>query len=129
MLAVDFVGLLFTVCLVGARYPHCALGAAAVHDAGRILMALFWHGRIENVVAAGAFGSLAASGLPAGGAALFVALGGPLANYFVSAGLGGAEWEKTARLLHPAAAVKHPFAVVNLRLALLSTIVTIWQFI
>lgn len=129
MLAVDFVGLLLTVCLVGLRYPHYALGAAAIHDAGRLLLALFSNGRIEAVIAAGAFGSTAVGGLPAGIVPLAVAMGGPLANYLVSAGLGGWEREPTAHLFHPAAAVRNPFAMVNMRLALLSTIVTLWQFI
>ena len=129
MLAVDFVGLLLTVCLVGLRYPHYALGAAAIHDAGRLLLALLSNGRIESVIAAGAFGHATVGGLQAGFAPLAVALGGPLANYLVSAGLGGFEREPTAHLLHPAAAVRKPFAVVNMRLALLSTVVTLWQFI
>jgi hypothetical protein len=129
MLTVDFIGLLITVCLVGLRYPHHVLGAAVIHDLGRILMALFMQGRIETIIAAGAFGATAVSGVKAGGPAILVAFGGPLANYLVGANFGGAVWEKNSRLLHPGAVLKQPFAVINLRLALLSTLVTIWQLI
>jgi hypothetical protein len=129
MLTVDYVGLLVTIGLIGLRYPHCVLGAAVVHDLGRIFTAFFLQSRIESIVAAGAFGATAVSGTKSGGAALMVALGGPLANYLVSANLGGAVWERNSRLFHPGAVLKKPFAVVNLRLALLSTLVTIWQLI
>jgi hypothetical protein len=129
MLTVDFIGLFITVCFIGLRYPHCVLGAAFVHDLGAIIAALFFQGRIDAIVAAGAFGTAAVSGVKAGAPAILVAFGGPLANYLVGASLGGAAWEKTAHLLHPGAALKQPFAVVNLRLAALSALVTIWQLI
>jgi hypothetical protein len=127
MLTVDYVGLLVTIGIVGLRYPHCVLGAAVVHDCGRILTALFLQSRIDSIIAAGAFGATAVSGANAGGTALMVTLGGPLANYLVCANFGGAVWEGNSRLFHPGAPLKRPFAVVNLRLALLSTLVTIWQ--
>lgn len=129
MLTIDYIGLLITIGLIGLRYPHHVLGAAAIHDLGRILMALFLQGRIETIIAAGAFGAAAVSGVKAGVPPVVVAFGGPLANYLVSANLGGAAGEKNAHLLHPGAALKRPFAVINLRLALLSSLVTIWQLI
>ncbi len=129
MLAVDLVGLILTVCLTGLRYPHCVLGAAIIHDLGSILTALFFQGRVDAVIAAGAFGTTAVSGVKAGAPAVAVALGGPLANYLVGASLGGAAWEKTSCLLNPGAALKHPFAVVNLRLAILSAAAALWQLI
>jgi hypothetical protein len=129
MLTVDFIGLLITVCLIGLRYPQYVLGAALVHDLGTIIVALFFQGRIDAIVAAGVFGTAAVSGVKAGAPAVLVAFGGPLANYIVSVGLGGAAWEKTSCLFHPGAALKQPFAVVNLRLAAISALVTIWQLI
>jgi hypothetical protein len=129
MLTVDFAGLLLTIGIIGLRYPHYVLGAALIHDLGRLLMALLFQGRIETIIAAGAFGTAAVSGVKAAGGAFLIALGGPLANYLVGANLGGAAWEKTSCLLHPGAALKRPFAVINLRLALLSALVTIWQHI
>lgn len=129
MLSVDLIGLLLTACLTGLRYPHCVLGAAVIHDLGSVLTAIFFQGRVEAVIAAGAFGTTAVSGVKTGVPAVAVALGGPLANYLVGASLGGAAWEKTSRLLHPGAALKHPFAVVNLRLALVSALAALWQLI
>lgn len=129
MLSIDIIGLIFTVALIGVRYPVHALAAALCHDLGRILMILFLHGRIEAVIAAGAFGTAAASDIPGGVQTLLVVFSGPLANYILSAGAGGVELEKPGRLLQSAAALKHPFAVVNLRLALLSVVVNLWKYL
>lgn len=126
MLAVDIIGLIFTICLTGPRYPHYVLCAAVIHDLGRVLMALFLHGQIESVVAAGAFGTTVAGNIKAGMPALLLVFSGSLANYIVSATTGGVEEERSAKLLNPAASVRHPFAVVNLRLALLSFLVNSW---
>lgn len=129
MLTVDYIGLLITVCIVGLRYPHCVLGAAVIHDLGRVLMAIILQGRIETIIAAGAFGSAAVGSIKAGWPAVLMAFSGPLANYLVSANLGGAVWENTSRLLNPGAVLNRPFAVINLRLAILSAVVTILQLI
>lgn len=128
MLSVDLIGMLFTVCLVGPRYPLHVLAAAVIQDAGRILVILFFHGRIETVIAAGAFGTAVAGGLK-GYSALVAAFAGPLVSYLVSAGAGGVEWEKTADLISPAARLRYPFAVVNFRLAIIAALVSVWQLI
>lgn len=129
MLTVDYIGLLITVCLVGLRYPHYVVGAAVIHELGRILAAVFLQGRIDTIIAAGAFGAAAVSGIKAGVPSVAVAFGGPLANYLIGVNCGGAGGEKNAQLLNPGAALKRPFAVINLRLALLSSFFTIWQLI
>ncbi|MDT8901102.1 hypothetical protein [Anaeroselena agilis] len=129
MLSVDFAGLILTVCLTGLRYPLCVLGAAVIHDLGAVLTALVFQGRVDSVIAAGAFGTASVSGVKAGVPAVMVALGGSLVNYLVGASFAGAAWEKNSRLLNPGAVLKQPFAVINLRLAVLSAIVALWQFI
>ncbi|MBP2653523.1 MAG: hypothetical protein H6Q73_1092 [Firmicutes bacterium] len=126
MLAVDIVGLVFTICLVGARYPHYVLIAATIHEIGRIMMTLFLHDNIGTVIAAGAFGTTVASNLKSNWHGILITFSGPLANYIVSATIGGIELETTRRLLNPLGPVRHPFAVVNLRLALLSVFVSTW---
>ncbi|HMM21305.1 MAG TPA: hypothetical protein PKA10_11235 [Selenomonadales bacterium] len=129
MLTVDFIGLLFTVFLAGVRYPVHVIAAAAIHEAGRVAMALFLHGHIDSVLAAGAFGSTVASNIKAGGGpALLLALSGPLTSLIISAGTGGIAREKATDLLNPLAPAHCPFAVVNLRLACLSALYTIWNF-
>ncbi|MBP2649793.1 MAG: hypothetical protein H6Q74_618 [Firmicutes bacterium] len=128
MLSIDVIGLVFTMVLVGARYPHYVLVAALIHDLGRIMMVLFLHGNVETVVAAGAFGTAVASNIKSNWQALLITFSGPLANYIVSATVGGTEYEKTARLLNPLVSVSHPFAVVNLRLAVVSILVSSWLF-
>jgi hypothetical protein len=128
MLSVDFIGLLFTIGLVGPRYPLHVLAAAVIHDLGRILVILFFHGRIEAVVAAGAFGTAVTSGLK-GYPAVAAAFGGPFISYLVSSGAGGVAWERTASLVSPAARLRQPFAVVNFRLAVLSALAGLWQLL
>jgi hypothetical protein len=129
MITIDYIGLVITVCLVGLRYPQYVLGACILHDLGRVLMALFLHGHIDSIVTAGAFGSTAASNIRAGVPALLVTFSGPLTNYIFSATAGGIDYLKTRHILNPWGAVKHPFAVVNLRLAVLSLLVNLWQLI
>lgn len=126
MLSVDLIGLLFTVGLVGPRYPLHGLAAALIHDLGRVLVILFFHGRIEAIVAAGAFGGAVTSGLK-GYPAIAALFGGSLISYLVSCGAGGVAWEKTVNLVSPVAPVRQPFAVVNFRLAVLSALAGLWH--
>lgn len=127
MIAIDFIGLVMTICLAGLRYPHYVLAAAAIHDVGRILMVFFLKGHIELIIAAGVFGTANVSGLSSSLKAALVILGGPLACYLVSAIVGGVEREKTARLLNPTAILHSPFAIITMRVAILSFLVNIWQ--
>ena len=129
MLAIDFIGLAVTVCLVGLRYPHYVVVAALIHDFGRVIMTLFFHGEIESLVAAGAFSTTTVSNLGSDLKLALVIFSGPLANYIVSATVGGVEFERTAALVSPFAVLTHPFAVINLRLAIISCLVNIWQFV
>jgi hypothetical protein len=78
-------------------------------------------------VAAGVFGSTSAAGLKSGTQILMVALSGALANYVVSSVSGGAAYEKTANILNPLAPARNPFAVINLRMAVLAVVVSLWQ--
>ena len=127
MLAIDFIGLAMTICLVGLRYPHYVLAAAAIHDVGRVITALFLSGHIQSVVAAGAFGAASVTelGSPLKGA--LVVLGGPLACYLASATAGGIEHERTARLINPCAVLDSPFVIITLRLAIISFLANICQ--
>jgi hypothetical protein len=129
MLTLDIVGLVVTVCLIGLRYPLHVLGASLINGLGQVLMILFLHGHIESVVAAGAFGSTVVSGVKSGAPALLVIFAGSLSNYIVSSAAGGIEYEKTRHILNPLSPAKFPFAVVNLRLALLTFLLQLWQVI
>lgn len=129
MVAIDFIGLMMTMCLAGLRYPHYVLAAAAIHDLGRVMMVFFLKGHIELVIAAGVFGTANVTGLSSSFKAALVILGGPFACYLVSAIAGGVEREKTARLLNPTAILQSPFAVITLRVAILSFLVNIWQLL
>lgn len=126
MLTIDILGLSISVFLVGIRYPHYVMSAALVHDAGMILMTLFFNGQLETVVTAGAFSSVAAGSLD-GIRTAVIAFSGPLVNYALSALIGGSEFEKTASLLNSFAKLRHPAATINLRLAIVSFIVTLWH--
>lgn len=129
MLTLDMLGLAVTVCLIGLRYPLQVLGASLINSLGPILMTLFLHGHIVTLVAAGAFGSTVASGVRSGAPALLVVFSGPLSNYIVSAAAGGIEYEKTRHILNPLSPAKNPFAVVNLRLAIVTFFINLWQVI
>ncbi|CUH94061.1 putative membrane protein [Propionispora sp. 2/2-37] len=129
MIVVDFIGLVFTLCLVGLRYPHYALVAMFIHETGRILMAVFLHQKIDLVVAAGAFGKTVVGETAGSVVMACIALGGPLANYIISVVAGGIEYEKTTNLLNPAARLKCPVSVINLRLAVISFFLSLIQFI
>jgi len=129
MLMVDIVGIIVTVCLVGLRYPLYVLCAMVINDLGRVLTTLFLHGKIQSIIAAGAFGSTTSAGIHSGAMTVFVIFSGAIANYIVSATAGGVAYEKTANILNPLSPVKHPFAIVNLRLALLTFLINMWHFI
>jgi len=129
MLTFDIVGLVVTVCLIGLRYPLYVLMASMINGLGQVVMILFLHGHIESVVAAGAFGSTVVSGVKSGGPTMLIIFAGTLSNYIVSAAAGGIEYEKNRHVLNPLSPVKHPFAVVNLRLALLTFLINLWLVI
>lgn len=129
MLTIDFIGLLFTACLTGIRYPHYVLLATLIHELGRICMTMFLHGSIEAVVAAGAFGSTFFSKLDNSVQGVLIIFSGPLANYIACSVAQGVATERTGNLINPFLGVRHPFAVVNLRFAILSVIFNIWHFV
>lgn len=124
MLAVDFVGLFITACIVGLRYPHYVLAAAILHGMGQLMMALFLHGKIDLIVAAGAFSIAKVSNIGIYSNAI-VMFSGVLANYIMACSFGGVEKEPSSRLFNPFAKLRCPFAVINLRLALVSLFINI----
>lgn len=129
MIAIDVIGLILTVCLTGARYPHFVIIAAFIQEAGRFLMTVFMHGQPHSLVAAGAFGIatvISSDGMMIGN---FIVLGGTLANFIVSSISGGFELEKAKNILNPLSDLHCPFAVVNLRVAVLSFTVNAWYFL
>lgn len=128
MLVVDFIGLLMTICLTGLRYPHIVLAAGLIHDFGRILMVLFMSGNMESLVAAGVFGTATVTGFTNPINHALVVMAGPLACYLGCAVSGGIDREPTASLIHPCRALKAPVAVIMLRIAIVSFLINIWQF-
>ena len=127
MLAIDVIGLLLTTSIVGVRYPHYVLLASFIHELGRIVIALFLHSHIDSVMAAGAFGTTIVSNTKVGTSGLLIIFSGPLANYIVSSTVGGVEYERTANLFNPFAKLKYPFAIINLRLAIISFLVNMHE--
>lgn len=124
MLAIDMVGLVISIIIVGIRYPHYALAAALINTTGQIVMAVLLAANIEKIVTAGAFSSAAVtnlSGLPS----LLFAVSGPLANFLVSKAAGGIEFVSNAQLVNPSAVLKQPLAVTNLRFAVISLVLSI----
>ena len=127
MLAVDIVGLIISIGLVSIRYPHYALAAALANAMGQIVMAIFLAGNIEKIVTAGAFSSAAITNLSGFKIALFT-ISGPLTNFIISKLAGGIEFVSTAKIANPAAVLKHPLAVINLRFAVVSLVLSVCQF-
>lgn len=125
MLMIDIIGLLVTILLIGFRYPHYVIFAAAIHEFSRIIMVLFLHGTIDSVVAAGIFGSTVVHNFKESSLNWLVIFSGPLANYIVSSTAGGIEFESTAHLINPLKKLTYPFAVVNLRFAIISLLVNL----
>ncbi|HWR45244.1 hypothetical protein [Sporomusa sp.] len=126
MMAVDVVGLVISIVLVSIRYPHYALAAALANATGQVLMAVFLSGNIEKIVTAGAFSSASVTNLSELKTVLF-AFSGPLTNFIISKAAGGIEFVSTAHLVNPAAVLRHPLAVTNLRFAVVSLILSICQ--
>ncbi|EGO63652.1 hypothetical protein [Acetonema longum] len=128
MLTIDFIALLLTACLVGFRYPLYVCFAVIIHELGRLIVTVFFHGQIEAMVVAGVFSTSVVNNMTHGLKGLLIALSGPLANYLASGIAGGSEWEKTADLVNPVSSLKYPFAVIHLRFAVLSLAVSLWSF-
>lgn len=128
MFSVDLLGILLTIPLVGLHYPHYVLLAAFAHDISRMLLTIFFNGNIDMVVAAGTFGSISVSS-PRGITNLLIAFIGPATNYVLSILCGGMSYESTKNIINPLVKAKNPLSVINFRFAIISAIVTIWQFI
>lgn len=126
MLSIDIVGLVISVCLVGIRYPHYALAAAVINAMGQIVMVIFLAGNVEKIVTAGAFSSAAVTNL-GGLKTMLFAISGPLANFISSKFAGGIEFVSTNHIVNPTVMLKHPLAVINLRFAVISLVLSIFQ--
>lgn len=127
MVGIDLIGLLATIFLVGIRYPHYVLLATCIQECGCILVAVFLHGQIDYIVAAGAFGTIAISNYHSGIIGILILFSGSVANYVMSSIWGGIGFEPTANLVNPLAYLKSPFAVVNFRLCILSCVIQVWK--
>jgi len=127
MVAIDFLGLVATIVLIGLRYPHYVLLAICIYECSRIFIAIFLHAHIHYIIAAGAFGSLTTSHVQASAIGFLILFSGSLANYIVSLLFGGIAFERTASLLNPLATLRYPFAVVNFRLCILSCVIQTWK--
>ena len=126
MLSIDIVGLVISVCLVGIRYPHYAFAAAVINAIGQIIMVIFLTGNVEKIVTAGAFSSAAVTNLGGLKTMLFT-ISGPLANFIISKFAGGIEFVSTNHIVNPTAMLKHPLAVINLRFAVISLVLSLFQ--
>ena len=129
MLIIDLIGLIATICLIGIRYPHYVLIAACVHEIGSVLITLFLNGKINTIVAAGAFSTMTVSNNTLGMVGTLLIFNGSLSNYIVSSIAGGIAFEPTSHLLNPWATLRFPLAVINFRLCILSFFVSIWKII
>lgn len=127
MLTIDLIGLLATIVLVGLRYPHYVLVATCIHEFGTIFVGVFLHAKIDYIVAAGAFGTMAVSNYNSYAIGNLIIFSGSLANYIISSMIGGIAFEPTANLLNPLVHLRSPFAVVNFRLCILSALVSAWK--
>jgi hypothetical protein len=129
LVAIDLIGLCITILAIGIRYPHYGLITVFVHEIGRMLMALVISGRIDAIISAGAFGSATFINQSDWSVTVLFALSGPLANYVFCAASGGIDQEKLRNIFNPAAKLRNPFAVLNLRFAVLSFIASSWHFL
>lgn len=127
MLGIDLIGLLATICLIGIRYPHYVLLATGIHEVACIFVAVFLHGQIDYIVTAGAFGMMAVSNYNSSIVGILILCSGSVANYIISSISGGIGFESSANLINPWAQLKFPFAVINFRLCILSSLIQIWR--
>lgn len=127
MVSIDLIGLVVTLGITGLRYPFYALAAAAIHEFGRLAMAVFLNSRVETVMTAGAFSTTTVVNADLLTGAL-IAFSGALANFIICATSGGIAAERTRHIIDPRLKLRNPFAVVNLRLALFSCLFNIGQF-
>lgn len=127
MFAIDLIGLLATIVLVGLRYPHYVLVAVCVHELGRIFTVIFLHAHLDYMITAGVFGTMAVSHHNSDALGLLLLFSGPLANYIASSIVGGIAFEPTTNLLNPLVNLRSPFAVVNFRLCIISCLMQLWK--
>lgn len=125
MIAVDIIGLFFTVLVTGIRYPHYVFFAILIHHVTQVLTVLIFKGNLSGVIAAGAFSSVVVSGLSDPYVKAIVYLSGGLAVYAASCAIGGVEFEPTSVLINPWAKLRFPCAVVFLRVAMISLVFAI----
>lgn len=129
MLALDIIGLMITILLVGPRYVHYVLIAASMGEFGRIIVSLYVNAQLDAVVAGGIFSAMDIHGVNGKLPILLIYFAGSLVNYFVGMACGGLEKEKLACLFNPFAVVQNPFSIMNIRLAVLSAAYNSWQYL
>ncbi|MPM36981.1 hypothetical protein SDC9_83585 [bioreactor metagenome] len=91
-------------------------------------MALVTNGQIDFIMSAGAFSSATVNNQSDWSLAALIILSGPLANYIFCASSGGIDQENFSSIANPAAKLTNPFAVVNLRFAVISVLTSLWNF-
>lgn len=129
MLAIDLIGFFITILAIGIRYPHYVVLAALVHEIGQLCIAFILNLQVDLIIAAGAFSTTDVSNSNNGVINALTVLSGSLANYIFCATAGGIDQERAMDIVNPSAKLINPFAVINLRLAIVSAFTSMWQFL
>lgn len=129
MLAIDVIGIIFTILITGIRYPHYVILAVIIHHFAQLFTVFLLHGTLNGVIAAGAFNSVIVSELSHKYYKLIILFSGSITSYLVSTIIGGVEFEPTSLLICPWAKLRYPFAVINLRLAVISFLLVICSYL
>lgn len=130
MLAIDLIGFIITILAIGIRYPHYVVLVALVHEIGQLCTAFILDIQVDLIIAAGVFSTTDVTSNSNNGVINALAvLSGSLANYIFCATAGGIDQERAMDIVNPSAKLINPFAVINLRLAIVSVLTSIWQFL
>lgn len=130
MILLDWFGIIVSSFFLGPLYIVYIFILSVLQETVRVMVALAVNARIEKVLIGGLFSFTSFKGIDlADGYGAMVLLSGPLFCFLIYLLAGGIGKNQKNLLLNPLVKVKKPLAMVSLRLALVSFILSCWQII
>lgn len=130
MILLDMFGLIISGLVLGPGYIFYVFFLSVLQEAVRLMVALAVDAQIEQVFISGIFGFTSFQGISARDLrGIMIVLAGPLILLLVYRMAGGLGRNPRGAFFNPLMRVKKPLAMVSLRFALLSLLISCWQIV
>jgi len=130
VILLDWVGLIVSGFLLGPGYIIYVLFLSIAQELTRLLVALAVNVQIKEVFISGIFGFTSFTGINLTDfRGMMIILAGPLVSFLIYRLTGGLGNNPKGAFFNPLVKVRNPLAMISLRFALVSLVISCWEII